>query len=186
MMLRDDRIYMAFHKGGRKGISDKAMSGIIKLFTSKDFRDGKKLGINKNQYSHTEIIFPKNIAGEQNSFSSRGSSKPSGVHFKKIDYSHPDRWDIIEIKWIKTEKEIKDAYEIAKSYEGAKYAYNNVLNTFGFVRTRKDRKGDKDWWCSEICCLVISIPDYKLSPNKAFTVVCQRNINFTAGEAMNG
>ena len=185
MRVLPDRVYAAFHQGYRKRFSERVVSSIVKLFTNRDFREGHRLGVNKTRYAHTELIFPKDIAGAKNSFSSRGTDNPSGVSFKNIDYTkHPERWDFQEIKWLSEEYDIKTAYEVALNYDGCPYAYNNVFNTFGFFRTRKDRKGMHDWWCSEINAYVVGIPDYKLSPNKFFTEVVLRNRAFL--EVMHG
>ena len=83
-VVKPDRMYMVFHKGNTKTFLDRVVTRAIKIFTYKDYRKGKKKGYNKTQFSHTELIFPQEIAGYDNSFSSRGSSKPTGVHFKHI------------------------------------------------------------------------------------------------------
>lgn len=168
-------IHMAFHRGGKRDVNISLMSSIVKIATEKDYRRGKKLGINNVRFAHTELIFPEYIAGSKNSFSSRGTANPSGVHFKNIGYSHPERWVFVRLGWFKRIDDIQRAYFIAKSYVGCPYAYSNVLNTFGFFRTKKDRKGDEDWWCSEIDMRVAGFHNYKVSPNKAYTEVILRN-----------
>lgn len=180
MELRDDRLYLAFHRGAKETIEQAIMSCIVKISTNGDYREGKKLGINDIRFAHTELIFPKSIAGQANSFSSRGMDKPSGVQFKNIRYSHPERWVFVEVEWVRTINDITRIFLDARNYVGCPYAYSNVFNTFGFLRTRKDRKGDKDWWCSEIDAKVLKFPKYKVSPNKLYTVTIQGNKNHRA------
>jgi hypothetical protein len=181
MQFKPNAVYHAFHKGDRGGFAERVVSGIIKLSTLDDFRQGKALGFNTNQYSHTEMIFPKSIAGEANSFSSRGMDKPSGVQFKNIDYTkHPDRWDFVELLWLSSTRDIIVAHEYAKSLVGKAYAYNNVLNTFSFVRTYKDRKGNDDFWCSECDALAAGHTESKVSPNKLYTLDALKNRQWVA------
>jgi hypothetical protein len=174
MENRGEKIRVAFHKGEQRGIGKKLVSGIIKLSTYGDYMDGKVCGINQNQYSHTELIFPSWVAGQSRCFSSRGTAKPSGVAFlptfEVID-KHPDRWDFLDVSWIETDDDIAKSFVLAKSFCGKKYAYNNVLNTFSFIRTWKDRNGKDDWWCSEACSYAISLAEYKVSPNRMYTLV---------------
>ena len=182
-MLNQQRIIVAFHKGEKsKGVGAWLVSAMCKVFTNSDYRHGRKRGINKSRYAHTEVIFPVSVAGDKNSFSSRGTADPSGVSFKEIKYSHPDRWDFVDVDWIDSFEGIESAYRVACTLTGKKYAYNNVFNTFGFFRTKKDRKGAEDWWCSEVDAYVIGIPEYKVSPNKLFTEVCLRNAEYHKGK----
>lgn len=176
-----NKIIVAFHKGRNDDLKDVLVSAMIKVTTLKDYREGKKIGINPCGFAHTEVIFPKSIAGDKNSFSSRGSSDPSGVHFKNIKYSNPDRWVFVEVDWITNYEDIVACYELAKEYEGCKYAYNNVFNTFGFIRTRKDRKGEEDWWCSEVDAKVLLFKKFKVSPNKFYTMVVLENRKVRGG-----
>jgi hypothetical protein len=179
-ILNSPYMWMAYHKGGQSKFSEKAISGIIKMSTKDDFYDGASVGINKNEYSHTELIFPKWIAGDYRSFSSRGTAKPSGVAFLKLQETilkHPERWDFLPVEWLHSEKDIAESFKLAKSIEGAKYAYSNVFNTFAFIKTRKDRKGKKDFWCSEADAYALNIADYKVSPNRLYT------LNFTMNYA---
>lgn len=180
-LIKPNKVYIAFYKGANKKFGDRLVSSIIKIFTNKDFRDGKKKGINKEKFAHTELIFPDSIAGLKNSYSSRGTDKPSGVNFKEIKYSHPERWVFVELEWFDHIEDIAVAHATAMSFRGAKYAYNNVFNTFGFIRTRKDRRGHKDWWCSEICAYIAGIPNYKVSPNKLYTQVVEFNNEYRKG-----
>ena len=175
--LDPTKMYLAFHKGGKSDLKTKLVSSMCKVFTNSDYRKGKKEGINKVRYAHTELIFPKSIAGDKNSYSSRGTDDPSGVSFKEILYTNADRWDFVEIKWITLYEDILEAHKIATKFVGCKYAYSNVFNTFGFFRTRKDRHGMKDWWCSEIDAYAVSFGDYKLSPNALYTETIVRNMN---------
>lgn len=181
LRLDPTKMYIAFHRGGKNDLKTKLVSAMCKIATNSDYRKGKKLGINNTRFAHTELIFPKSIAGETNSYSSRGTDDPTGVHFKDIKYSHLERWAFVEVKWVRNYEDILAAYKTAKTYVGCKYAYSNVLNTFGFFRTKTDRKGQADWWCSEIDAYVISMADYKLSPNKLFTEIILKNREMKGG-----
>jgi len=169
------KLYVAFHRGGKSDLKTRLVSAMCKIFTNSDYREGKKLGINDTRFAHTELVFPRSIAEDKRCYSSRGTDDPSGVSFKDIKFSHPERWTFVEIKWIKNYEDILATYNTSKKYIGCKYAYSNVFNTFGFFRTRKDRYGMKDWWCSEIDAYVIGIGDYKLSPNALYTEIILRN-----------
>jgi len=138
---------LAFFKGGQKGIANKLRHRIVCVFTC-------------GRYSHVELIFPDWVAGHENSFTSSGMD--GGVRFRHIDYSHPKRWKVIPVKWIQ-KKHIQAIYDWARSFVGKKYDWPGILFTFG-LKKKKDKQDQ--WWCSEICALLVGIFPYKISPSE--------------------
>lgn len=128
------KAYHAFHKGIPKGNKGWFFSSFIKRF--------RNISV-----SHVETWFPKRIAGESNSFSSRGTGSKKGVGFKKIDYSHPERWVFVPTR-IK-DKRLRNMYNHAKTHCGQKYGYGDLLLVFLFKFKKVHNKFK--YFCSEIC-----------------------------------
>jgi hypothetical protein len=148
-------IIVAGHKGDKGTFKEKALSEFIKWRTY-----DRRLN---TQFSHTELIFPKWVlTDDKNCFSSRGMDKPDGVSFKKINFSHADRWETIPI--VMGKEEIKASYELAQAMEGLGYDFRGVVSYWGIVK-RKIEDPNK-WWCSEACAFVTRFRPYHLSPNE--------------------
>jgi len=140
---------LAFYKGG-KGIKGRKrfITKLVQFFT-------------RGIYAHVEIDFGKGY--KQNCFSSSGMDKPRGVRFKKISFSHKERWDFIEIKRV---NEIFLRKE-CKKYVGKKYDYRGVINFFWLKRKRHN---PKRWFCSEICSHLLGIKPAQISPSKMYKI----------------
>jgi hypothetical protein len=92
-------------------------------------------------FCHVELIFSDGL-----SFSSTTmDGKPEGVRFKQINYSHPERWDIIDLPQITPELEAKGrAY--AETLVGQPY------DRFGVARFVLPfmRQHATAWFCNEV------------------------------------
>jgi hypothetical protein len=155
-VFESDYIIVAGHKGDKGTFKEKALSEFIKWRTY-----DRRLN---TQFSHTELIFPNWVlTDEKNCFSSRGMDKPNGVSFKKINFSHADRWETIVLGKM-TKGEIRAAYDFACAMQGQGYDFRGVVSYWGVFKRRND---DPDkWWCSEACAIVAKFRPYHLSPNE--------------------
>ena len=129
------KLDLAYYIGRDKNPAKRLVTTIIRLATGK--------------YSHVELVFPVELYKE-NSFSSSGWD--GGVRFKKINYSHPERWRFQRLGEFNAER-IAFIYSCAKLYEGKKYATFDVIKRFGFGKPANDP--DK-FWCSEVCLRVLN------------------------------
>ena len=112
------------------------------------------------KYIHVEIVFPGPCY--DNCFSSRGRDKPKGVNFKKINFSHPDRWDFLTVGGV----DIIDLRKECVRYVGCKYDWKGAiwLGTFPGLK----RQNPKKWFCSEICRKVLNIKPTFVTPWRMF------------------
>jgi hypothetical protein len=138
-------VYAAFHRGPKKGVIDKIVSGAIKVFT-------------RSQFSHVELYF----SHTGKSFSASGME--GGVRFKDIKYTHHDRWQFVSLPWL---EEYKVA-DYAKGFDGLKYDYTGIFLTFALPIHRQN---DNQWWCSEICALLAGLFPYRISPGEMYNAV---------------
>ena len=106
------------------------------------------------KYSHVELVF-----GDNTSFSS--SQWDSGVRFKKINYSHLNRWDFIELPFDADEEEV--IKEKCKKLVGKAYDWIGII--FDQFLPLNIHDQDK-WWCSEVVANVLGILPERVSPNK--------------------
>jgi len=173
MIMDTNKLRYAFHKGDKGGVKEKAVSGIIKAVTY-----SKKIQrIYGCQFSHVEIIFPQWVRyntkyENMNCFSSRGMDEPSGVNFKQIEFSHPDRWVIVPDEELNASG-IQVAFEIACGLIGQGYDYRGVVSWFSPVGLR--RVSDTKMWCSEACAKAGGFQPTLVSPNQLALMVGARN-----------
>ena len=157
-------VRLAFHKGRKFPKRGWLLSGIIKMFIGR--------------FSHVELNFPMSdteMGFPGLSFSSRGSERKRelrGVHWKRIKYSHPDRWVFAYIPM--TTSKIGYLRLICNKFIGKKYDVLGAVVWCG-LRLRAERKSK--WWCSEICgrvlCRVVDLVVWKLDPLQLYNSVLQ-------------
>lgn len=162
MLKEENLIKVWYHKGNKGTFGDRFISAVIKIFT---------LG----RFSHTEIEFPEWVRDvdkkELNCFSSRGMDEPRGVHFKKINFSHANRWVNLPVLWIDTTQGIIEAYNEAKKHVGADYDFS-VIPRFGL---KLEVDNERKWWCSEICAKVLGFVYDNVSPIELYRLVKRMN-----------
>jgi hypothetical protein len=173
MIMDTNKVQYAFHKGDKGSAKEKAVSEIIKLVTYS--RDCRRLF--GTQFSHVEMIFPKWVRyntefENKNCFSSRGMDNPSGVNFKQIEFSHPDRWVIIPDNVLGVD-DISRAFARAQSLIGQGYDYRGVVSYFAPIGLRK--VSDTKMWCSEACATAGGFSPVLVSPNELALMVTRRN-----------
>jgi len=113
-------------------------------------------------FSHVELVFPHYYLTEGNSFSSSGVD--GGVRYKKINYSHPERWQFIDFEV--TSDEMQDIRQKCDKLVGKLYDFRGI---FGFLLLHPDKiQSDNRWWCSEVVCYVLNIRPFRISPNAMF------------------
>lgn len=132
---------LAFYKAEHGNIIDK----LIGLWT-------------RGPFSHVELLFSDGV-----SFSS--SQWDGGVRFKKIDYSHKERWSFLDIDGIANESEVK---YLANKLRGAKYDW---LGIFLYEFLPFNIQNSKKWYCSEICAHLLGLTPCQMSPNKLYKIV---------------
>jgi hypothetical protein len=134
---------LAYYKGLQKSAKKRVVTTVIRLLT----------GV----YSHVELVFPSELY-EKNCFSSSGYDK--GVRYKKINFSHPERWGFQTLGEY-SKKELEKIRSCCDEYIGKEYATLDVIRRFGFGKPVNDP--DK-FWCSEACLRIIN--DAKLLKQK--------------------
>ena len=156
-------IRLAFHKGHKFGRKGWLLSSFVKFWVG---------------LPHVELNFP--IAGTMRmfpglSFSSRGSERKRedrGVHWKQINYSHPDRWIFVYIPWFSTSLRINKLRQECQKFIGKRYDLLGAIVWCGLGAglERKDK-----WWCSEMCGRVIAkfinLDKWKLTPEQLMDAV---------------
>jgi len=113
------------------------------------------------RFSHVELVFPADVVGEKNSFSSSGED--GGVRWKNIDYKkHPDRWAFIDFSV--TPDQLNHIKSLCDVEVGKKYDFLGILGFF-LLGTQELIQNKKKWWCSEIVEWVLDIRPFRNSPN---------------------
>jgi len=130
-------VKIAFYKSGKGDWIDKA----VNLFSG------------CYGYSHCELVFSDGM-----SFSS--SPREGKCRFKNINYS--DKWCIIDLPSITSEKESQIRFECSR-YVGKKYDYLGIF--FWFLIPVGIEDGSR-WWCSEVCSKLLGLMRYRISPNR--------------------
>jgi len=130
-MCKGNKALVLFNRGGSSGAKRRISQKWIKLWSG--------LIENRRQdFCHGEIFFPH--TGQ--SFSARGFD--NNVNFKMVQYSHPERWFVIELKsYIKGTALYHSMYEDCHKYLGCKYDY--VGAAFNKLNPHNNR-----WYCFEI------------------------------------
>jgi len=151
-------VWVAFHKGYPKGHRGSWLGRMIKRVLDEPF-------------PHVELVLPKEGTIDQfpgKSFSSRGSEKSKrrggvgkGVKWKKINYSHRERWIIIRLPGYKTLEQIKALKDECQKFIGKKYDYLGALAWCGL---KKRAEWAHRWWCSEVIARVIGVKPWRLTP----------------------
>jgi hypothetical protein len=126
-----------------KGVYGNVLDWLIMLWTM-------------GQYSHVELVFSDGV-----SFSS--SQWDGGVRFKKINYSHKERWGFIELE-IAEEKE-QELREKCEKLVGKKYDWLGIM--FDQFIPLNTQDSDR-WWCSEIVAHILDIEPERVSPNRLY------------------
>lgn len=125
-------IKLAYYRG--KNIISKT----IQLFTGK--------------YNHVEMVFPSEVY-TLNCFSSSGYD--GGVRYKRIKFSHPERWYFQSLGNFELSK-IGELRSYCDKYIGKKYATLDVIRRFGLGKKVND---PNKFWCSEVC--IRALNDWK-------------------------
>ena len=130
-------LQLAYYKGRNKKFKKRFVTAIIKLFTGK--------------YSHVELVFPDELYQSKNSFSSSGWD--GGVRYKRINFSHVERWTFQSLGKF-SEAKIKEVRSWCDTIIGKKYATIDVIQRFGFG---KEVNSKDAYWCSEACAYVLNM-----------------------------
>jgi hypothetical protein len=97
-------------------------------------------------YWHEEIVFPVCI-GKPWSNKVVTSDPSKGVSSREARYSHPDRWQFIDVPKY-TIKDLDALWRHFKRHEGQKYGWLDIITTqilFWKINNKKQ------WFCDEIC-----------------------------------
>ncbi|MFA5217173.1 hypothetical protein [Sulfuricurvum sp.] len=102
---------------------------------------------NVGSYSHCEIGFFLQGRWVWYSSASRNSDGSTGTRWIEDEdlFSHPDRWDVFDVKPIRS---IEDMVHTCEEECGKKYDW---LGIFGFATIFGQINAKKKWYCSEIC-----------------------------------
>jgi hypothetical protein len=111
----------------------------------------------KGLYQHSELRFSDGM-----SFSSRNN----GVGFKKIHYSHPERWDFIDLNVSKRDEDAIRQHALLHC--GERYDWTGIyLDQFLGTKIHTEDK----WWCSEIIAHVLNIYPEMTDPTELHKAV---------------
>lgn len=135
-----DNVTLCFHKGENSGFK-RLLSNIIKMWT-------------KGEYSHVELYFPS----KDMCFSASGYENK--VRWKKINFSHINRWDFCSIY---CNLNIEEMLKRCDKIDGAKYDHLGA-----FFSTRFKFNNNKRWYCSEACAYVLGWKPYQLNPQQLY------------------
>ena len=128
---------LAYYKGRDSEVKKRFVTGIIRLFTGR--------------YSHVELVFPDEMYKQLNSFSSSGWD--GGVRYKRINFSHPDRWAFQSLGKFSIQQ-IGNLRAHCDTMIGKKYATLDVIRRFGLGKAVND---PEKYWCSEACIHALNI-----------------------------
>ena len=143
MITEPTTLSLCFHRGGTHG-KKKVMSNIIKALTGGPF-------------SHVELYLPHN----NQCFSASGYEDL--VRWKRINFTHPERWVFVPIV---TNVPYKIMLQRCRLIEGAKYDHIGAF----FSRGDKSEINNRQrWFCSEACSYVANLTDpWAVSPNRLY------------------
>ena len=141
------KITLAFKKSWHKDGSDGWYAFLIWLRTF-------------SSYCHVEIKF-------SNGDSWSSVDGEGGVRFKKIAYSHPYRWEFVEIPIDKLPKKYKneqELYEDCKTIKGH-YDWIGIALNEGIPLGIEDKT---KWYCSEVIAFALGLKKYSISPGSLY------------------
>ena len=160
-MTKQKYLTLAFYKAEHADVVGK----LISWWTKWDLYTWKKTA---GRFCHVELIFSDGMSfSSQEKADSDGSNY--GVRFKKIEYSHPERWMFLRFP-IKNESKIRKE---ASLLIGNKYDWLGIL-LYQFLPFGKENP--KAWYCSECTSYVLGFDPYKLNPNTMFDAAVEKAV----------
>ena len=107
-------------------------------------------------HTHTELQFSDSYGNI--SFSATMHDKCKSARFKEILYSHPERWDTIDVPMSREDEDV--AWEAAKELDDTPYDLIGLLSHATPLKIIKPHR--KKVWCSEACTkvLVAALPAF--------------------------
>ena len=152
-MIRIKKVQLAFRKGW---VNKSGFDGLYAFFI---------MIRSWSLFTHVELKLPNGL-----SF----SSVDEGVRFKKIKYSHPDRWQFVELDVVKLINPVtkinfnnaQELYDFCKTIHGD-YDWTGIVLYEGLPFGIDD---PGKWWCSEVCSYVIGLIKYKINPGELFNI----------------
>lgn len=118
-------------------------------------------------HTHTELQF--SAAYENISYSATMMDGSKCTRFKHIHYSHPERWDTVEIA-VSAEQE-KIIHDQAAARSGQEYDLFGLLSFSTPLEIIRPHK--KKWWCTEICVYLLMqvFPGLQVRPDRCHPTI---------------